>query len=158
MRKRAKGTTGFSVEWSETDVTRMTCGEAECEARSKGWMMIFDPKVEMQQEFAQWIRGQSGREYYEGTTPGCLDWLVNNRDKLGINVTADLLQTLQNTPAGWDVFIFPPGQQCFKIHKDREVTFAATSAAGKRIHTRPLDFNEHMNEESGKYQRIKERG
>lgn len=133
--------------------TRMTCEEAECQQYRNGWVTTLDESTGEHAQLAQWIRKESKRGYIECRSEDAGTYL----DGQGMNF-----------PPGLRVFIFHAGQTCFRPHKDREVVFQhqrgfleprkfiPTSAP--RIHTRPQDFNEHMNESVYKLERMAQSG
>lgn len=138
--------------------TRMTCREADCPNEANGWAVVIDPTDEKLASAARWIEGDSGRKYLKLRSEDALDEVVNHGGLLGLTLTAGLLTLLRNTPAGMIVFLFPPGQQCFKPHLDREVVFAHQRGERSFIHERPLDFNEDFNIEADKINRALRRG
>ena len=134
--------------------TRMTCSEANCQNMQHGWVTILNPSDDKHVKAAAWIEGDSGRKFTKLKADGALEYLVNHREALGITVTESLMTLLQNTPAGFWVLVFPPGQQCFTMHLDREVVFAHD----QYVHIRPLDFNEDFNIEADKVNTALRRG
>lgn len=168
MSPRQKSVQKFGIRLDAAAGTRMTCSEANCQNAEHGWAIVLDPENTEHARAAAWIKGDSGRRFIETRSELALEYLVGHGARLGITVTPALSGLLQRTPPGMVVFLFYPGQQCFKVHVDREVVFAhqrglsmagvfrATSAA--RIHERPEDYMEHFNEEADKVNRMVQLG
>lgn len=165
----------FLISFVKELGTRMSCSDAHCPNTAQGWATVLDPTDEKHASAARWIKGDSGRRYIELQSETALEYVVNHRESLGLTVTEGLMTLLQNTPAGMVIFLFYPGQQCFKPHIDREVMFSHQRGILQpysrnpaisvfrpinegRIHTRPLDFNEHFNEEADKINTARQRG
>jgi len=115
----------------ETHWETISCKEAECPHYLGGWMTIV-PTDSVQ---AEYIRHKSGRYFTEKKVEG-----------------------------GQSEFTFPPGQTCFGeshtgLHPphrrplDKQEIFIHRTMMGDRIHERPRDWTEHMNEETYKMQR-----
>ena len=156
--------------------THMTCEEAQCEANAKGWLMALNVTgAAGHAEFANWVKASSGRRFWEWRSPGALEEALRQEARGEITVTPELRQMLASLADGMLVFAFPPGQQCFKVHEDREVVFQHVSGTmvprrdnpafnrfadmdTSRVHTRPIDWNEHMNEEAAKVNEALKRG
>lgn len=165
----------FQIELNKELGTPMSCQDADCANYHNGWMMVLNPAEEDHRAICEWIREASGRRYIEhasGEAIVAIEKRVAAGD-LGMTLSPMLRETLERTPPGMVVFIFPPGQQCFKGHLDREVVFAHqrgrqrgrdlagslfVPAGARRIHTRFEDFREHQNDESYKLARARERG
>lgn len=62
-----------------------TCEEVDCGAHQRGWQTTIDESTQLGQTQAHYIRAQSGRRYTE-----------------------------DRTETGLTLFIFPPGQTCFR--------------------------------------------
>ena len=138
--------------------TQMSCQEAGCIHHAKGWFSVLDVTTDDGAWMATWIKDKSGRTFWEWQTPHALDEALRRQASGDITVTEELKAMLQSLPDGMVVFCFPPGQTCFKQHLDREVKFLHRTRLGAREHVRPLDFNEHFNEESYRINRAIERG
>lgn len=121
----------------ETHWEVISCKEANCPHYLEGWVTV----VPMDSVQAEYIRHKSDRHFTER--------------KVGDNLSE---------------FVFPPGQQCFAgpaadlrhesaPHKrplGKQEIFIHRTLMGDRIHERPQDWTESMNEEVYKMQR--ERG
>ena len=126
--------------------TAMNCREAKCEQSERGWVSVLDPINPDHAVMIDWLRrGRSGREFREYPSEEAAAYLPSGND----NITF---------PPGLVVFLFVPGQQCFRIHGDREVVFAHEKDGQRQVHARPRDWNEHFNDESYSVQRARERG
>jgi hypothetical protein len=144
----------FNIVLSEELATRMSCQEAECQQYRNGWVTTLDEGSEQGASDAHWIRTESKRGFIECRSEDALTYLDNQ----GFTF-----------PPGLTVFIFAPGQDCFREHKDREVVFlhqrgllvgahGFQATAEPRVHTRPQDFNEHFNESAYAVERMVQRG
>ena len=133
----------FNIVLDADRGTRMTCREADCQQYMNGWVTPLDESQAEHAKIAQWIRTTSRRAFKECHSEEAPDYLGAQ----GINI-----------PAGLTVFIFEPGQTCFRRHTDREVIFSHRSVMGTRVHTRFEDFAEHMNEESFRLQEVIKHG
>ena len=105
-----------------------TCREKNCPHYLNGWKTI----VPTESAQANYIRRESGRHFKE--------------TKVG---------------NGMSEFVFPPGQRCFRDHYkplDKQEIFLHRTAEGSRVHQRPTDWTEHMNEEIERVNRMRERG
>ena len=126
--------------------TPMSCREAHCEQYEKGWISTMNPADPDHAILIDWLRRrQSGREFREYPSEEALAYLPPCNENIIL-------------PPGLIVFLFEPGQQCFREHEDREVVFSHTKRGQRRIHAAPRDFNEHFNEEAYSVQRARERG
>lgn len=152
--------------------TNMTCEDAGCQANREGWLSVLDVNDPKHAGAANWIKEKSGRRFFEFRSEVALEELLRLEGDAILAVTDELRGILQRTPPGMVVFVFPPGQQCFRMHEDREVVFqhqrgVLVGPQGKAslqptsepyIHVHPRDFNEHMNEEGYKVNRALQRG
>lgn len=145
----------FRIAFDRQRALRMTCKDADCEAERKGWVMVLDVEGDAKQaEGARRIERDSGRKFVKLDPLHALDWLTANGADHGITVTPELHNLIAATPSGRVMFLFPPGQACFRQHLDREVVFVHQKGSDKRIHARPTDFNEHFNIEADKINRL----
>lgn len=134
--------------------TRMTCEEAGCTANAKGWFTVLDVATEDHAALANWIKRFSRRRFWEWDSLHALEEALRLQSRGELTVTPDLREMLSRMAIGLRVFCFPPGQQCFKNHLDREVVFKRN----EYIHTRPVDFNEDMNERADRLGVLRQRG
>jgi hypothetical protein len=134
--------------------THMTCQEAGCEAWARGWLNVIDPQNVDQAQYATDIKRSSGLTFYEFRSERALEEIVRREGSAIPTMTDVTKDALGRLPPGLIVFVFPPGQTCFKVHEDREVKFLHN----RYEHTRPLDWNEDFNEEGYKVNRMLERG
>lgn len=158
MRGPAAGQQAFKIGLLREGATRMTCVEAHCAAEANGWVSVLDPANAQHAASIKYITDDSGRRYLLLRSGDALEHLEARGDVAGITVTPALRTLLERTPAGFLVFLFFPGQQCFRPHLDREVLFAHQQRDQVRIHTRPLDFNEQFNEEGDRVNELLKRG
>lgn len=112
-----------------------TCDEIECEAWRDGWETRIDLSTELGQRQAAYIVKRSGRSF--------------SQEREG-----DMI-----------IFVFTPGQRCFREHKvaiERDPIWIARpdNARPDRIrkHTRGADWVENMQEEFGKVAEDRKRG
>lgn len=138
--------------------TDMTCRDAGCVAWAEGWLSVLDTENPAHAGAATWIKEQSGRKFYEWRGASAIEEAARLEAQGALTVTPALRQCLESLTASMVVFYFHPGQRCFKEHLDREVKFYHRTRLSTREHVRPLDWNEHMNEETYKVNRIRERG
>lgn len=136
--------------------TEMSCAVAGCVANAKGWFSVLDGSTDAQT--IAWIKQKSGRRFFEWQGDTALDEAIRRQNSGDLVVTPELRAMLSSLTASMVVFCFPPGQRCFKQHLDREVKFLHRTRMGVREHVRPVDFNEHMNEEAYLVNRAKQRG
>lgn len=116
----------FGITLLREGATKMTCAEAECPQYLNGWITVIDPLSEIGGRQAAYIRRESKRGYVE--------------------LPSDDADPAWNVPPGMIVFKFFAGQTCFGQHTDREVVFSH----GRRVHTKPLEFNADFNETAAK--------
>ena len=134
--------------------TNMTCQEADCSNYAQGWCMVLDVSQIKHAEAATWIKDKSGRLFFELRSEDAMEE-ANKLQARGVLTVSESFRTiLLRTPPGMAVFVFPPGQSCFKEHLDREVVFRHNDYT----HTRPLDFNEDFNEQADKTNTMIQRG
>ena len=107
---------------------------------------------------ANWIKRLSNRKFYEWAGADALESAYRLQAQGMLTVTPALKECLAALTAGMVVFYFHPNQQCFREHLDHEVKFLHRTRLGTREHVRPLDFNEHHNEEAYKINRARELG
>lgn len=134
--------------------TRMTCQEANCPNYDHGWAVVLDVSTAAHAGMATWIKEQSRRRFYEFTGADALEGALRLDATGDLTVTFGLQRLLESVTPDMAVFLFPPGQQCFKEHKDREVVFRHN----QYVHTRPLDFNEDFNETADRVNTALRRG
>lgn len=135
--------------------TNMTCREANCEAYRKGWLCVLDVSGETGAWQATWIREKSGRRFYQWAGPDALEEALRIQATTGdIKVTDELRAALTGLAPQLVVFAFPAGQQCFRMHEDREVVFQHNSY----VHSNGRDFNEDFNETGDAVNRMLQRG
>lgn len=140
--------------------TRMSCVDAYCENERNGWVMVLDPNNAKHASALRWIHGDSGRKFVSVRSEEAADYFANHGAAQGITDTEGRLADLiSRTPPGLIVLAFPPHQQCFQPHVDREVVFAHRDArANLRIHERFPDYREHWDEEADRVNRMVQRG
>lgn len=141
-------------EWA----TNMTCENANCEAHRKGWVSVLDVTTEDGAWQATFIKERSGRKFYEWSGTNALEEALKLQASGDITVTEPLRAMLAQLAPGLVVFVFPPGQQCFRIHEDREVKFHHVTRAGAYEHANGRDFNEDSNETADRLHILRQRG
>jgi hypothetical protein len=126
----------FSVRSRPDKAVKTVCERVGCGAWRGGWESVIDEATPLGQQQALYIRTQSGRTFKE-----------------------------QRTEAGLTVFRFESGQRCFAEHKTmpelylvRDGDFRGNPTGRRRVHSRPADWVEHMQEEFGRFQDDRERG
>lgn len=110
------------------------CEQVNCPQWRHGWESTVDEATELGRRQAAYIRQQSRRTFRE-----------------------------QRTASGLTVFRFEPGQRCFADHRTVPERYTVrrggtTGAAAARIHTRPADWVEDMNEHQQHVAADRERG
>lgn len=128
-------------------VLRMSCENAHCEQAERGWVAVIDPLDREQLATARFM-DESGRHFLKLRSELALEYLLANGEREGITLVPQLRALLEVTEPGKLVYLFFPGQPCLKGHIDNEVVFQHDTVRGSRIHERPEDFTEHMNEEA----------
>jgi len=137
----------FRIHLDRNNAVRMSCVNANCEAERKGWVTVLDVQGDAKHaKAARWIEGDSGRQFTRLDPETAIEWIDSHGEGRGITLTPELLNLIAATPRGMAIYLFPPHQQCFRLHKDREVTFVHQRGNDKRVHINPLDFNEDFNE------------
>lgn len=149
----------FRIGLPREGALRMTCQEARCEQEANGWATVLDPRQPKHAAAAQWLREQQSRHFFELRSEEALEWLDAKGAGAGVEDRRGALRALLGrTPPGMLVFVFPPGQVCFRPHLDREVVFQHRQGAHTRVHERPEDYIEHWNEESYRVNRMMGKG
>ena len=122
-------------------------------------MIALDPEHNEDHQRAARDIDNSGRRFIRLAIEEAMPYFEKHQDDLKIVNLEDMRAKMMRVPTGHWVWVFPPGQQCFKIHQDREVQFLHRDqvSARTRLHE-PLGFNEHENEELYKVYRARERG
>lgn len=138
--------------------TPMSCKEAGCSNYANGWLTVLDPANADHAAMANWIRQKSGRRFYVFHGADALEAVLRLEGDALLTVTDELRAMLERVAPGLVVFLFPPGQSCFKVHEDREVVFTQTKRDRRRAFDRPREFNESFNEEAYQVARARERG
>lgn len=144
----------FKIVFRRDLATRMSCEEAHCEANAKGWFSVLNVATDEHAALATWIKTRSRRSFWEWDSAHALEAALLLQSRNEINVTPELQQMLSSLAPGLVVFAFPPGQQCFKEHLDREVVFKH----GDYVHANGRDFNEDHNETFDRVGVLRQRG
>lgn len=129
------------------------CRTARCPDYEHGWRTHLDvehsPKAA---ELAEWIRHQSGRRYREGWTTTDADGTVNFIEGA-------------RPPGETAVFVFPPGQECFRPHTVNDGPIDLLVSRGDwrrsepiRRHTRPADWVEDCAEAVDRFNQQRKKG
>ena len=111
---------------------KATCRDVDCPHYLMGWKTMLDETDERMKDGADWIRFRSGLAFTES-----------------------------HDVEGLTVFVFPPGQRCFREHMEptgKPGKLSKRTTDGVYQFTRPQDFNESMNEEADQARRVLERG
>lgn len=143
----------------ERGALRMSCQNSDCEQERNGWLMVLDPDNAKHRDAMDFIVNDSGRRYFKVASEQAIDALARLGDQLDV-VNLDQVKAIAGrTPPGMVLFVFARHQQCFRQHVDREVEFVHRTARGtERVHERPVDFNEHVNEEAYRAGVLRQRG
>lgn len=138
----------------------MSCQNAHCEAERDGWVTVLDPENAKHASALRWLRGDQGRRFLQLRSEDAAEYISNHGASQGITDDAGkLARLIARTPPGLLLLVFYPGQPCLRPHIDREVIFThSTRRGGVRVHERPLDFNESMNEQAYAVGVLEQRG
>lgn len=149
----------FRIDLDRRNALRMSCVNANCENERNGWATVLDPENDAHAKALRWMHGDQGRRFVELRSEEAAEWVANHGAAQGITDAEGKLATLlSNTPPGLLVLLFPPGQQCFKPHLDREVVFRHATPRAVRVHERFEDYREHWDEEADRVNRMVQRG
>ena len=150
----------FTITLDRNNALRMSCQNANCENERKGWVTVLNVAGdEKHAAAARLIEQDSGKKYLKLDPDAALEWLAVHGADYGMTLTPRLHDLITACPRGFLLYLFPPGQPCFKRHLDREVSFAHRTPRGVvRVHERPLDFNEHHNEVAYAINQERQRG
>jgi hypothetical protein len=126
----------FTVRSRPDRQLKSACERAGCVAWRYGWESVIDESTDLGKQQAAYIRQTAGRTFKE-----------------------------QSTAAGLTVFRFESGQRCFAEHQSRpelylvrDGDFRGNPTGRRRVHTRPADWVEHMQEEFGRFDEDRRRG
>jgi hypothetical protein len=126
----------FSVRSRPDRAVKTVCERVGCAAWREGWESAIDESTDLGRAQAQYIRTQSGRTFRE-----------------------------MRTEAGLTVFRFEAHQRCFAEHKTmpelylvRDGDFRGNPTGRRRVHTRPQDWVENVQEELGRFNEDRRRG
>lgn len=138
----------------------MSCVNADCEAERKGWVTVLDMQGnEKHAQSARLIEQDSGRRFIRLESEDALDWFDANGARAGMTLTPQLHDMLAAVPRGFVIYLFPPGQQCFRPHMDREVSFLHRYPRGRTYeHVNHKDFEEDFNESADRVGVLQQRG
>ena len=148
----------FRIKLDAQRALRQSCLDVHCEAEANGWITVLDPSVEKHASAMRWIKGDQGRRFIELRSEDALEYVTNHADTGFTGNAVKLTEVLKRTPPGMVVFIFYPGQQCFRPHLDREVVFAHQTKARVYTHANDKDFKEHFDQEADRVNRMVQRG
>jgi len=116
----------FSVKTQTDRRIKTVCERVGCAAWRQGWESVIDESTQLGQQQAAFIRQQSGRTFRE-----------------------------QRTAAGLTVFRFDSGQRCFAEHQTRPELYLVrggdyrATVGQVRVHKRPEDWVEHVQQHMG---------
>lgn len=126
----------FSIRERPDRMVRAACEQVGCQGWRHGWQTTVDETTRLGRDQAAYIRHRSGRTFRE-----------------------------QKTAAGLTVFRFESGQRCFTEHKTRpelyvvrDGDFRGNPTGRRRVHQRPVDWVEDMQEQLGKVADDRSRG
>jgi len=126
----------FSVRSRPDRAVKTVCERVRCAAWREGWESAIDESTDLGKAQAQYIRSQSGRTFREMRTEG-----------------------------GLTVFRFEARQRCFAEHKTmpelylvRDGDFRGNPTGRRRVHARPQDWVENVQEELGRFNEDRRRG
>lgn len=157
----------FNIRWV-SDPARgavpMSCANADCQASRNGWITPLDSMNNVQHaQLARTLEqvclpvgtphpDVTRRRYVKLTAEEAPAWMVQHATDMGLS--AEAFTIAENAAPGSFLYVFPPGQNCFRQHMDRDVVFAHNAY----VHTRPLDFNEDFNEHAYRVEQLARRG
>ena len=125
----------FSVRSRPDKAVKTVCERVGCQAWRDGWESVIDESTDLGKAQAGYIRAQSGRTFREMRTEGLT------------------------------VFRFESGQRCFAEHRTIPELYLVgdgdqrgNPTGQRRVHTRPGDWVENMQEELGKFRDGQKRG
>ena len=145
-----KGLTNYRIRMDMQDVLRMTCVNANCLNERNGWVIVLDPTNDKHIGAEKFIEQDSGRKYARILARDGAAYI----DKHGAGLGVDLVHLRQVVARALPLFIvhvFPPGQQCFVRHLDREIHFSVATRERERVHSKPLEWNEDFNGAADRY-------
>jgi hypothetical protein len=149
----------FKIGFLSDGATRMSCENAQCANFQNGFVVVLDPQDAKHANAATLIKQDQTRKHVALRSQDALDYLANHAERMGLTDHPEALTgVIERTPPDFLVFIFAPGTQCFAPHKDREVLFVHRTSRNVRVHTRPVDFNEDMDESADRVGRLRQRG
>lgn len=141
----------FRIKLDRENALRMTCQNAHCDAEANGWVSALDVHGnEKHAQAARLIENDSGKRFIKLRAEDALDWFAKHGDTEGVTLTPRLHDMIAACPRSFVLYLFPPGQACFKRHLDREVVFSH----GARIHERFEDYREDWDETADRVNRL----
>ena len=149
----------FKIGFLAEGATRMSCQNADCEQSRKGWVTVLDPGNARHAAALVELQARGAWRFHQLCSDDAADWVTNHAAAQGYtDHTGALMAVIGRTPPGMLMLVFPAGQPCLRGHADREVIFTHETARGvRRVHTRPVDFNEHVNQEADRIEVLRER-
>ena len=149
----------FRITFDQFDALRMTCQNVNCEAERKGWVTVLDVQGDEKAAIsARYIEQDSGKRFIKLHADDALGWFDKHAAEEGVTLTPRLHDMIAAMPRTFVIYLFFPGQSCFKPHLDREVVFTHEVNGRRRVHARPADWNEHFNEEAYRVNRERQKG
>jgi hypothetical protein len=134
------------------DVVRMSCQNANCASERNGWVMVLDLTDKKHADAAKAIETESGKRFAKFLVRDAEDEIERHGGGWGVDL-AHLRQVVGNALPEMVAYVFFPGQACLKGHLDREVVFTRESREGAVTHSKPLDWNEDVNESAFRFYR-----
>jgi len=127
----------YRLDSPRDTVVKAACEYVGCQARANGWETMVDESTALGRAQALYIRTEARRTFTE-----------------------------RRTGDGLTVFRFDPGQRCFANHQTRPERYSVTGGDWRgnplgvppRIHTRPGDWVEDMQETLDAVRTAQERG
>lgn len=151
-----KGVQRFNIRMDPRDALRMTCVNANCEAERDGWMMAFDTDNAKHRGAIDYIENDSGRVFVSFRARDAAGEIDRRGSEWGVDLLR-LRELISRALPDFLIYVFPPHQQCFKRHLDREVHFTAATRERLVKHS-PLGFNEAHNEAAYRITELRRRG
>lgn len=147
-----KGLKRYRIRMDADHALRMTCQNANCDNERNGWVTVLDLGNEKHAGAAKLIEMDSGKRFAKFYARDAEDEIERHGGSWGVDL-AHLRFVVGNALPSMAVYVFFPGQACFKRHLDREVVFTRESREGAFTHSKPLEFNEDHNESAFRFYR-----
>lgn len=150
-----RGRQQFAIQFDRADFVRMACADADCDNWRNGFVIVLDPTDEHHRSMCRAIE-TSGRRYARLVASTAAGYIDRDGANWGVDLV-HLREVVGRALPHMLAYVFPPGQQCFKQHRDREVHFLNVTRDRIQTHS-PLGYNEHWNQEMDQIARVIQRG